>query len=109
MTSVEEENESSKENERKEGTTAVAEEDAWLIRDDLAMAGVGTLEGSADCDEPEPVLVLPTTISSPPVEGDEPLSSGNDTTTVHPSPADTIMRGLLPETARGKKMHTPAF
>jgi hypothetical protein len=45
---VEEENESSmamdEENERKEGTTAVAEEDAWLNRDDLAMAGVGTLE-----------------------------------------------------------------
>lgn len=75
---VEDENESSmamdEENERKEGTTAVAEEDAWRNRDDLAMTGAGTLEGSADCDEPGPVLVLPTTLSSPPVEGDEPRS-----------------------------------
>ena len=62
------------EDERKQGTTAVAEEDAWRNRDDLAMTGAGTLEGSADCDEPGPVLVLPTTLSSPPVEGDEPRS-----------------------------------
>jgi hypothetical protein len=75
---VEEENEKSmamdEEYERKEGTTAVAEEDAWRNRDDLAMTGRGTLEGSADCGEPEPALVLSTTLSSPPVEGDEPRS-----------------------------------
>ena len=60
--------------ERKEGTTAVAEEDAWRNRDDLAMTGRGTLEGSADCGESEPALVLSTTLSSPPVEGDDPRS-----------------------------------
>ena len=75
---VEEENEKSmatdEEYEREEGTTAVAEEDAWQNRDDLAMTGRGTLEGSADCGEPEPALVLSTTLFSPPVEGDEPRS-----------------------------------
>ena len=75
---LEEENESSmamgEGNERKEETMAVVEEDAGRNRDDLAKTGGGTLEGSKDCDEPEPVLVLPTTLSSHPVEGDEPRS-----------------------------------
>ena len=75
---LEEENESSmamgEGNERKEETMTVEEEDAGRNRDDLAKTGGGTLEGSKDCDEPEPVLVLPTTLSSHPVEGNEPRS-----------------------------------
>ena len=74
---VEKENQSStmgEEDERKERTTAAVEEDAGWNRDDSAKTGGGTLEGSADCDEPEPVLVSPTTLSSPPYEEEEPQS-----------------------------------
>jgi hypothetical protein len=75
----EQENESSsmgKENERKEGTTVtVDEEDSGLNIDDLAMTDGGMIEGSADCNEPDPLMVVvPTTLSTPPVEEDEPRS-----------------------------------
>jgi hypothetical protein len=60
---VEKENESltmGEGNKQKEKTTAVVEEDAGRNREDLAKTGGGTLEGSTDCDEPEPVLVFPS-------------------------------------------------
>jgi hypothetical protein len=47
------------------------EEDAGRNRDDLAKTGRGMLKRSTDCNKPEPVLVVPTTLSSSSYEEEE--------------------------------------